>query len=569
MPVACSSSGISLLVSVYSRGFEYHLKHLEETLQLLIVAGLKLNPEKCTIAPTSLNFLGLAISPEGVAPNREKVVVIMETPAPRTIKEVRCVLGATGFFKKHTEGYANNAAPLHLILKKGQRWKWEEEQQQAFVKLKGKLATAPVLKQPDFTRPFELHTDASSLAFGAVHQRYDQGAITYYSRKLRDPKSRYPVCEALAVVKCVRVFNPYLYGPAHQVTANDENEIRYKEGPTNYVADLLSHQVAPVDINKLSAEKLAKEQYKDFKFKDILCYLQEETSQGRQKPSLSHLVRMRPPPGEPTKPNKKLPMSLSDLDLKDGILYRLRHLPERVSMDILDVSQVTMKWVLTIVDQPIHFIHIVPMKDITASRVHKAFLDHWVTYFGSPLIIQTDSGRQFQIFNELVELLQSSHHYTIRYPRQANGLVERTNQVVNSEISCWRSPKYLKGSGLPGVQLSTLQGTHKDLDSGKILQAYLNHLRPYPLPLELSYANDAAPEVEDEPVSDNPWVAVLTSCVQDPAFSHTEMRCDISCSHLETLFHCAFGLVPHRKKEWCYELVGTSVPESSGLVILA
>lgn len=155
-------------IVVYSRGFERHLKDLEETLQLLMAAGLKLNAEKCTIAATSINFLGFTISPEVVAPDHEKVAAITDTPAPKTVKEVRGFLGATGFFRKYIEGYANIAAPLLLLLKKGQRWKWEEDQQQAFAKLKERLATAPILKQPDFTRPFELHTDASSLALGAV-----------------------------------------------------------------------------------------------------------------------------------------------------------------------------------------------------------------------------------------------------------------------------------------------------------------------------------------------------------------------------------------------------------------
>lgn len=42
---------------------------------------------------------------------------------------------------------------------------------------------------------------------------------------------------------------------------------------------------------------------------------------------------------------------------------------ELVSMDILDGSQTPMKWALTIVAQHTRFIHIVPMKDITASKV--------------------------------------------------------------------------------------------------------------------------------------------------------------------------------------------------------
>lgn len=49
-------------VVVYSRGFSQHLKDLEETLQLLAAAGLKLNIEKCKFAATTINFLGFTSS---------------------------------------------------------------------------------------------------------------------------------------------------------------------------------------------------------------------------------------------------------------------------------------------------------------------------------------------------------------------------------------------------------------------------------------------------------------------------------------------------------------------------
>jgi len=126
-------------VIVYSRSFSQHLKDLDETLQLLTMAGLKLNLQKCQFAATTIDFLGFTISPEGVSPNREKVVAISKTPPPRTVREVRRFLGATGFFRKHIPGYATIASPLHLLLKKGQAWSWGPKQQAAFNTLKEKL----------------------------------------------------------------------------------------------------------------------------------------------------------------------------------------------------------------------------------------------------------------------------------------------------------------------------------------------------------------------------------------------------------------------------------------------
>ncbi|XP_037773064.1 uncharacterized protein LOC119568596 [Penaeus monodon] len=69
-------------VIIYSHSFDQHLQHLDETLQLLSLAGLKLNMGKCQFAATTIDFLGFTISPDGVSPNRDKVLAISSTPPP-------------------------------------------------------------------------------------------------------------------------------------------------------------------------------------------------------------------------------------------------------------------------------------------------------------------------------------------------------------------------------------------------------------------------------------------------------------------------------------------------------
>ena len=63
-------------------------------------------------------------------------------------------------------------------------FKWSEEQQRSFVKLKAALATKPILVRVDPHKPFVLAIDASNIAMGAVllqdgrHVAYESKSMT-------------------------------------------------------------------------------------------------------------------------------------------------------------------------------------------------------------------------------------------------------------------------------------------------------------------------------------------------------------------------------------------------------
>jgi hypothetical protein len=53
---------------------------------------------------------------------------------------------------------------------------WRGIGQRAFDTIKEKLTQTPILRRPDYSRPFELHTDWSGVELGAILvQRDDQG----------------------------------------------------------------------------------------------------------------------------------------------------------------------------------------------------------------------------------------------------------------------------------------------------------------------------------------------------------------------------------------------------------
>ncbi len=61
--------------------------------------------------------------------------------------------------------------------------------QQAFDNVKTAIAKETVLAYPDFSKPFEIYTDASSMQLGAVITQ-DNRPIAFFSRKLSETQQK-------------------------------------------------------------------------------------------------------------------------------------------------------------------------------------------------------------------------------------------------------------------------------------------------------------------------------------------------------------------------------------------
>lgn len=92
------------------------------------------------------------------------------------------------------------AVPLLRLLRKGEEFKWqdEEEERKSFEKLKMAPSNPTLLSQPDFGRKFILTTDASSYGLGAIlSQNFEEREkpIAYASRSLTATERRYEITE--------------------------------------------------------------------------------------------------------------------------------------------------------------------------------------------------------------------------------------------------------------------------------------------------------------------------------------------------------------------------------------
>ena len=98
----------------------------------------------------------------------QKIKAILEWEKPKTTKGLRSFLGLASYYRKFVRDFAKIAKPLSDLLKKSVSEIWDEHCYRAFGELKRRLTSAPVLKFPEFKKPFEVHTDASNFAIGGV-----------------------------------------------------------------------------------------------------------------------------------------------------------------------------------------------------------------------------------------------------------------------------------------------------------------------------------------------------------------------------------------------------------------
>ena len=95
-------------------------------------------------------------------------------------------------------------------LRKG-TFMWTDAASQSFKDIKDKMTQAPVLRLPDFFKPFEVACDASGLGVEGVLNQ-EGHPIAYFSEKLKDAQLRYSNYdqEFYAVVQTLRHWRYYL-----------------------------------------------------------------------------------------------------------------------------------------------------------------------------------------------------------------------------------------------------------------------------------------------------------------------------------------------------------------------
>jgi len=218
-------------ILIFSKTPEEHLQHIKMVLDTIRKERLSLKTKKCHFFQYEVKFLGHIISKNGIKPDPENVQAVSDWAEPQSQTQVRSFLGLTTYFKRFIKGYAKIAAPLMELTKDQYKTNFQltPGARNAFHELKNMLISAPILKVPDFSKPFTLITDASNVGLGGVLLQEDR-PCAFESKKFSAAECGYTTTERemLATVHCFKKWAVYL-------RQNKDNVIETDHMPNVYI----------------------------------------------------------------------------------------------------------------------------------------------------------------------------------------------------------------------------------------------------------------------------------------------------------------------------------------------
>nr|GEW34933.1 retrotransposon protein, putative, Ty3-gypsy subclass [Tanacetum cinerariifolium] len=222
-----------------------HEEHLHIVLRTLSQEKLYAKFLKCEFWLGQVAFLGHNVSADGITMDPAKVEALTKWPRPKKITE------------------------LTKLMRKGEKFVWNEEREKSFEELKKILVSAPILTLPSGFGGFQIYSDASKKGLGCVLMQHGK-VIAYASRQLKPYEANYPTydLDLAALVFSLKILRHYLCGETCDIFTDHKSlkyiftqkemnmrqrrwlellkdydtNIQYHPGKANVVADALSRK---------------------------------------------------------------------------------------------------------------------------------------------------------------------------------------------------------------------------------------------------------------------------------------------------------------------------------------
>ncbi|KAF8751565.1 hypothetical protein RHS01_08145 [Rhizoctonia solani] len=203
-------------ILIFSEKPEDHPTHVREVLSRLMKNQLFCKLSKCHFHVTTVDYLGIVISPTGFSMDQKKIKAVTTWPTPKTVKQVQAFLGFVNYLRRFIPNFSLIACPLHNLTKKESLWSWGVTEEAAFQELKALVTKSPVLIHSNPKLPYYLETDASGVAMGAILSQQGEDnrlhPVAYMSKSFSGAKANYDTHnkELLAIIKALEEWRIFL-----------------------------------------------------------------------------------------------------------------------------------------------------------------------------------------------------------------------------------------------------------------------------------------------------------------------------------------------------------------------
>ncbi len=475
-------------VIVYGKNEDEFLDNLEKVLQRLQERNVSLNPKKCQLGASEIEFVGHVIDKEGLKMSEAKLSKVIEFKKPVVAKGLKSFLGLANYFRDHIKNHSQIVRPLQDMIKhykKGHKLTWNEETSKAFNEIKNAINNCPKIFFVQDHAPIFLHTDASKYAIGAYLFQIikdKEFPIAFLSKTLTDSQLNWSTFEkeAYAIYYAFHELEYLIHDRKFTLRTDHANltfikdsgsekvrrwklyiqdynfDIEHIKGEHNIVADAFSRLVEepsdPDHLLNLTQDSIIPQPI----YKAIgKCHNSIVGHHGVQR-TVDKLEAM----GFKTKYLaeyvklfvKRCPACQKMSQIKPVIetipfttaAYAPMH---KISMDTigpLPESSAGYKHILVIIDCFSRWVELYPCRTVEAEEAAKHLIE-FVGRFGCPKEIISDNGTQFvnEVIDNFIKLFGAQHLLTIPHSKQENAIVERVNKEIMKHLRHWIYDKNL------------------------------------------------------------------------------------------------------------------------------
>ncbi|KAG0425058.1 Retrovirus-related Pol polyprotein from transposon, partial [Dictyocoela muelleri] len=154
-------------IIVHSKTLEIHEKHFEEVLNIINNNNIKININKSEFFVDKIKFLGHEILSERISADKGHLEKF-EIKTPKNKKGIQRILGFLIYFKIFIHNFSKKTLFMTDLLKKDSKTIWKNSHAERLEMLIDEIRRSPILICPDMDKDFQLETDASDRAIGAV-----------------------------------------------------------------------------------------------------------------------------------------------------------------------------------------------------------------------------------------------------------------------------------------------------------------------------------------------------------------------------------------------------------------